>query len=449
MPPAEHGCDGCLRLDIPARLVLATWLSLGLAACAPAPPPAVPDRAPAEKTLTFSILEDYDKGDALSEVARDFALFRELNVLTWRGSFGWDDYEPVRERYDFAWLHQFMQLAEQEGISLRPYIGYTPEWAAGGKDRDGQAWNQPPRDQHGWSAFVKALAGEAQHHTNLRSFEVYNEQNVEQWWEGTVDEYAATLLSAAAATPRVDLLMGGLVFPDVEWIEGLCDDEQAGSAFGVLPLHAYPETWTPEGVTVENYLGEGFRKGFVPTADRLCGRKRIWINETGFATVPGKSELDQAAWWVRAIATFAAEPRVEHVGIYEIKDLPPDRPAIGDAPNYHLGLTRRDRTKKLAFSTVKMMVALLGGQAFVPGRLEMTRRAPIAELHHHSFARTDGTLVFMIWNRTNDETMTVALPRAGSLVEHALDGNSAAATLQDGNLQVSLRRGIPRIFELR
>ena len=85
----------------------------------------------------------------------------------------------------------------------------------------------------------------------------------------------------------------------------------------------------------------------------------IWINETGFATVPGKSERDQASWWVRAIATFLAHPRVEHIGIYEIKDLSPGKPVIGDAPNYHLGLTRADRTKKLAFYTVDLLTDLL------------------------------------------------------------------------------------------
>ena len=46
------------------------------------------------KPISFAILEDYDKGDSLSEVVKDFALFKELGVPVWRGSFGWDDYEP-------------------------------------------------------------------------------------------------------------------------------------------------------------------------------------------------------------------------------------------------------------------------------------------------------------------------------------------------------------------
>ena len=160
--------------------------------------------------------------------------------------------------------------------------------------------------------------------------------------------------------PRFTILAGGLTFPDVHWIENVCRDPLAAGAFDVLPIHAYPETWTPPGVTVENYLGDGFDRDFGGAVDAACGPKKIWVNETGYATTDGRTEEQQAAWWARAIATFAGDRRVEQIGVYEIKDLRPDRPAIGGAPNYHLGLTRVDRSHKLAFATVRTLVALLG-----------------------------------------------------------------------------------------
>ncbi|HVQ47100.1 MAG TPA: hypothetical protein VMS62_09745, partial [Gemmatimonadales bacterium] len=39
------------------------------------------------KPVSFAILEDYDKGQDLREVARDFSRFRELGIVQWRGSF--------------------------------------------------------------------------------------------------------------------------------------------------------------------------------------------------------------------------------------------------------------------------------------------------------------------------------------------------------------------------
>jgi hypothetical protein len=58
-----------------------------------------------EKRIQFSLLEDYDKGENLDQIVRDFDLFEELGVTVWRGSFGWDDYESTRGAYGFDRLH--------------------------------------------------------------------------------------------------------------------------------------------------------------------------------------------------------------------------------------------------------------------------------------------------------------------------------------------------------
>jgi hypothetical protein len=295
---------------------------------------------------------------------------------------------------------------------------------------------------------------EVRHHPNVLSLEIYNEQNVAQWWEGTIPEYARTLRTARAgvnAPPGFLLLAGGLVFPDSAWIEELCGSERASDAFDVLPVHAYPETWTPPDVTVENYLGDHFRQEFVPALDRSCGRKPIWINETGFATVPGKTEQDQAAWWARAVATFASEPRVEHIGVYEIKDLRPDRPAIGDAPNYHLGLTTVDRKPKLAFHTVKLLVDLLDGGAVIPlesSAIVERGASSSGELHHRYFQRRDGDGVLIVWNRSADETVTIRFPEGAKVGEFDLGGRVVQPERSVSSVDLRLRRGVPRILRI-
>ena len=405
------------------------------------------------KPVSFAILEDYDAGDDLAEVRADFELFERLEIRTWRGSFGWDDYEPRRGRYDFTWLQQFVALAAKHRIQLRPYLGYTPDWAARKQDSDGQVWNNPPARLAEWERFASAIAAALARRDNVLSYEIYNEENVKQWWDGTAAEYADVLVRGARAIRRRDanasVIFGGLVFPDVEWIEEVCGVRGAGSAFSVLPIHAYPETWTPQDVTVENYFG-GLH-GFLAVADQACGRKAIWINETGFATVPGRSERDQAAWWVRAVATFLATPRVEHIGVYEIKDLPPDRPAIGDAPNYHLGLTRSDRTPKLAFHTVDLLTDLLdvGKLAVEDAQARMlVQDGAAGEPHHHVFRRPDGDRVLFVWDRLASPTVRVELPSAGGVVEYDLEGRASAK--QDAAMlqRVQLTAGLPRIFRV-
>lgn len=404
------------------------------------------------RRIGFSILEDYDNGEDLGEVEKDFALFRELGVTTWRGSFGWDDYEPSPGHYDFEWLHRFAALAARYGITLRPYLAYTPEWAAGG-GADKDAWNDPPRDPTDWERFVRTLVTEMRGHRNVASYEIYNEENVAQWWDGSAARYNDVFQRAAkavkAADPRAKVLLGGMVYPDEAWIEHVCGEGQSGSLIDIVPFHAYPETWTPPGVDVERYLGSDFADGFLHSVDTTCGRKPIWINETGFATVAGRSEHEQADWWVRAIVSFAAEPRVEQIGIYEIKDLQPERAAIGDVPNYHLGLTRTDRSRKLAFQTVRMMVALFGGTVTIEA--PRTNPSTRQDLFVYAFHRDDGRQLVAAWTKSGTQIVDVSVTRrATRALEHRLDGSTIPyPAFTTGTLsEVELHPGTARVFEL-
>ena len=434
-------------------------LTVAALSCAPAPGPPAADPAAQvpsaafTKTVSFAILEDYDKGQDLREVERDFELMKQLGVRTWRGSFGWDDYEPERGRYDFEWLHQFADLAARHGIELRPYIGYTPAWAAAG-GRDQEAWNDPPARLQEWASFVQHLAQAMSRHANLRSWEIYNEENVRLWWDGSAEQYAAVLAAGAAAVRAADpdarVLLGGLVWPDAEWVTQACEATRPD----VIPVHAYPETWTADSVDVERYLGEGYRDGFLPAVREHCGPLPIWINEAGYATTPGRSERDQANWWVRAFATFLADPAVEHLGIYEIKDLPRESPVIGDEPNYHLGLARQDRTPKLAFHTVDLLTDLLDVGRLTIADAELSVRVTAgraADLHHHLFVRPDGRQVLIAWEKRGSPTLDVSLTRPGSRgTEYTLDGRPVPYPRFDGRTLRRLRliAGHPRILEI-
>src|SRR4051794_15962943 len=128
------------------------------------PPPSV------TKNVSFAVLEDYDKGQDLNDIALDFQLMNELGIDTLRCSFGWDDYEPVRGQYDFAWLEQFVALAAQYGIKIRPYIAYTAPWAGTGGSADGMYWNDPPANYQDWYNFVYHLALALSDNPNVLSY---------------------------------------------------------------------------------------------------------------------------------------------------------------------------------------------------------------------------------------------------------------------------------------
>jgi polysaccharide biosynthesis protein PslG len=420
-----------------------------LAGCGGASFPAAPSRR-----IEFVVLEDYDKGADLAEVELDFRRFRELGATGWRGSFGWDDYEPVPGRYEFGWLQRFAELSRRYGLTLRPYLGYTPRWAAMGRNADGQDWNDPPRRASDFARFAARLAVALRRHGAVASYEIYNEENTRQWWDGSAEEYAhvyaETAESLRAAVPGVEILPGGLVWPDADWLRTVC--ETASRPIAAAAVHLYAETWSPDSVTLERAIGELRGQAFRETMEGACGGPPLWANEIGFATAHGRSERDQAEWWVRAIAGLASDPRIALIGLYEIKDLPPGRDVIGEPENYHLGLLRADRTPKLAFRTVRLLLSLFG-QAVEPARVRVRMRAPEgdgAPPEVRAFRRVDGRQLLFAWvpPAGRPATFDVDLSAPGrSAVSYALDGTPSPAQVAGravGNLRVE--PGSPRVL---
>jgi hypothetical protein len=389
-------------------------------------------------------------------VALDFALMNELEINAMRCSFGWDDYEPVRGQYDFAWLEEFASLAEQYGIQLRPYIGYTPEWA-GALDSDGIVWNNPPGDYQDWYNFVYQLALALSDHPNVLSYEIYNEMNLSLWWDGSVGQYMETLKQGAeavrAADPDAQVILGGLSEPDYRWLRGLMESGYA-RYYDILAFHSYAETWTPSNEVVEKFLGIEYRNQFLPGHKQYGEGEPIWINEMGYATTPGRTEEQQANWWARAVSTFLAEPEIEHIGVYEIKDLDPGVEAIGDDKNYYLGLTNKDRTKKLAFQTVDLLTDLLdtGTLTIADPEVQVIADEESTEyLYYHLFKRPDGAQVLFVWDRVRNSTVTIKLKTPGSSAEHySITGEATpypafdGATLKD----IRLTAGNVEIFQI-
>ena len=199
----------------------------------------------------------------------------------------------------------------------------------------------------------------------------------------------------------------------------------------------------------------GFFQGqFVPLLDEKCSRKPIWINEVGFATAPGKTEQDQANWWARAIATFLADSRVEHLGIYQVRDRHPESEVIGESENYYLGLTRSDRKKKLAFHTVKRLVSLLNTGKLTVADAELAVEVTAGkkgELYHHLFVRPDGRQVLFVWDKKGNPTLRLRTRQASTVTEYALNGTPMPFTSFDGRTlsDVRLAPGVVRIFEIK
>jgi hypothetical protein len=129
----------------------------------------------------------------------------------------------------------------------------------------------------------------------------------------------------------------------------------------------YPGTWTPgvlfpaEIASFGDALLEGIaqtRECFMPKAG-FTGRTPLRIEETGYATGPGRSEADQA----EATGAFARAAH-RYRGTYNISDFRffglRDNNSDGPTFQQHFGLLRDDYSEKPAFEVYRRAVARYG-----------------------------------------------------------------------------------------
>jgi hypothetical protein len=409
--------------------------------------------APAFEVVTLALREDYEKGDDLGDVAKDFELMNELGVYEVQFNINWDTYEPERGRYDLEWLHGFVGLAAQHNIKLRPYICYSPGWAA-------EAWNSPPRELGDWREFCLALGKAMRRHPNILSYEIWMEQNSDMWWTGSIEEYGALFRQAAEALrstdPDCQILFGGLTFPNHQWLDVFADG--ATDCGDAVLLHCFHESWGPPGVPIEDSLDSLYTDLFLPVVDSRVPGRPIWMSECGYSTW-NRSEEDQANFIARAVPHFLANTagghRFTRFTYYETKDLPEGSPMIGDDHNYHFGLCRADRTKKLSFHTYAMLAKLLNGQAVAPADDEVTVTATegaFGKQYHHLFKRADGVQVLFLYEKEKALTAAATLTTPGTkCMKWNLDGTSRAYPEFDGSTisGIRLRPGEVCVFEVR
>lgn len=405
------------------------------------------------KKISFAIREDYEKGDDLRAIAEDLALCKELGIGEMFVNIGWDDYEPRPDRFDFAWLHDFVDLAAEHGIKLRPYICYKPWWEGDGR------WNSPPSDFQQWRDFCTTLGAEMKRHPNILSFEIWLEENAEMWWRGSGEQYKTLLEHASealrAANPHWQIALGGFTHPD-RWFLAECTEGDFERHYDVVPLHCYNETWADE--PLEEYFNPTYTGPFLLILDSQGGGEPLWMSECGYSTL-GRTEEEQANYIARAVPYFLADPASDNRFVlftyYELKDLPEGSQMIGDEHNYHFGLCRADRTKKLSFHAYDMLTDLLDGRTVTPADCEATVEATegcLGELHHHLLRRSDGVQVLFVYDKENTAVCSVTLTVPGKkCTKWNLDGTAEVWGDFDGTVvsNIALAPGQVWIFEIK
>jgi hypothetical protein len=405
-----------MAVSLPARLSRGLCCS-ALAALVTCVPPARPEATPPQndgwRHVPIGLCEDYpEESRSLAGVQRDLELLEKIGVNTLRVSLGWDGIEPQKDQYDLAFWDAFVELATARGVTLIPYVAYTPAWNSTGSSED--SWKAPPRDTAELGELLALLAG--RYRGRIKSWEIWNEPDNKDYWTGSVAEYAELLRVGSAAVrgvdPALSVVAGGLA-GRVEFLTELFDDFDAAALVNVVNLHSYYETWNPEPLeTIPEYVAQ-----VAALLERHGGRQDVWMAEVGYSDYREGSRVSdytssrysyehtldyQAVVLVRTLALSMASPAISLVAWYELKDPPATDAMIGDVNNRHLGVVFNDYEPKPALAALGFMNRLFaGGFRVVDDRLRVEHPGATGDVHAarqaHAFLTPEQTLVVIAW----------------------------------------------------
>jgi hypothetical protein len=266
---------------------------------------------------------------------------------------------------------------------------------------------------------MKTLA--ARYRGRIPSWELWNEPDLKEYWQGTADEFAELVKAGAAGVregdPGAVTVLAGMSHGPAEFFETLMTTHQIYRWVDVIAMHGYPESWdedraeTVYGARVAKMEGEIRRSG---------SRLDLWLNEMGYADY--RVEAAHASEWgtnayhdyehtrnyaaeflFKSMLMTAASGDVSLAGWYRIDDFRhSDRRMPADKVHYHLGLVDVNGRPKPEYYAMKFANLLLD-QKLRP--VDLSTRVKLAPGSHavvRGFETPEGKVIITGWLRSSE-----------------------------------------------
>lgn len=323
-----------------------------------------------------------DQGTA-DNADRDFELATYKSLGGWRvrEDFSWGSIEPTKGEWHFEGLDAQNALLKANGVSMIALLDYGVGWAM----PDGTPNSMDPAD-------FAAFAGKVAEHfcADIKSYEVWNEENIERFWSPAPDpaHYGALLMAAYTAIkqacPDANVLFGGLCSMQLDaylgqrwWFldEMVTAHPDICSSFDVLALHPY--TYLQASSPEQDYaLSDDYPLQSQTEMSRLareklaklgCADKPIWYTEMGWPSYD-LSEDTVARFLARSVL-IAQRDLVNGYYWYDFYDGEPITTGSRPHENYFglfgwPGDTTTPRREKPAFKALSALNARLGSAFF-------------------------------------------------------------------------------------
>ena len=307
----------------------------------------------------------------------DLDAARDAGVGWVRIDFNWYDAQPTNGAPDFAFFDQLVDAARSRGLEVLAVPGYTPAWASQGDALADGALNDVPV-AGAYAAFVQASV--AHFKDRVTHWELWNEPNLDVFFEGTPDDYIQRVLLPGAAAlhaecPTCIVVAPGLASVGSEydvWLDAVLG--AAASQIDIVSGHIYAGFDTAN-LTKDSFFNklESHRvielAGVVVYEGPLSYRevmdahgvtKPFWLTETGREAVLGDApaEADQTLYYRQVLDAMLARPWWKSTHFYEAFD-------VSGQP-YHWGVVLDDPAAPLGYQPKDVMSLLQKVTATAP-----------------------------------------------------------------------------------
>jgi hypothetical protein len=329
------------------RTMLCLWL---VCLSSPALPATLPYANPADLSVIRPPFP-FEVGvnmhlDGLPDVAN----IRDMGGTWVRIDIDWESVEASPGVWDFSSPDTSVHDARSQGLKIYATLAYAPAWARKSLSNTGVP------DPQAWMNFVRQVA---RHYCGqIEVYGIWNEPNLEDFWEGSAEDYVEVLLKPAygiiqqespgarVAGPELAHLYSARLgvqefFDTVKRLHG--DDY-----FDILSHHIYGGEEFAQRISGYTFAGFTYRPGLAQMLRRAgLEGKEVWITETG-ADVKGSDETAQAQLITRQLTLLKAQPWIKKAFIYQLGD------DAGEGLKW--GLMRPDRSLKPAYFSVQNLI---------------------------------------------------------------------------------------------
>ena len=363
----------------------------------------------------IAIGDDYFDGhDTRARVERHMAEAKQIGARFLRCAFSWNGIEPEPGKYDFAFWDMLVDEATKAGIQLIPYVAYTPKWAARSQEN---FWQQPPQSPALFADVMRTLA--ARYRGRIKSWELWNEPDLTDYWRGTSGEFADLVKAGAQAVregdPDAVVVLSGISREPGDFFHDLLYRYHLDRWVDVLALHAYPESWSEE-------RAEDVFPVWLPQTEDYVRQSGdpvdVWLDEMGYAdyrydTAHASMYKTNIYYRYEHSPSYAADFLLKSfllaltsddlslAGWYRIDDFRHSDPRMpGDKVNDHLGLVDVNGKPKPSFYAMEFLDRLLERPIRVlPAPVAA---GPGSQAVVRLLARNDGEIIAAGWLRSSE-----------------------------------------------